>query len=77
MILEAGAFVPVDDCGPGVEPGVASQLFEKFVRGEGQSGKVGLGLYFSRITVEQWGGKIGCQPRPEGGTRFWFRLLIP
>lgn len=69
-----GVFVAVDDCGSGISPDVAPQLFEKFVRGKGQSGKAGLGLYFCRIAVHQWGGKIGCEPRPEGGTRFWFRL---
>ena len=69
-----GVFVAVDDCGRGISPDVAPQLFQKFVRGKGHSGKAGLGLYFCRITVQQWGGKIGCEPRPEGGTRFWFRL---
>ena len=69
-----GVFVAVDDCGTGIAPDVAPQLFQKFVRGKGQSGKAGLGLYFCRITVHQWGGKIGCEPRPKGGTRFWFRL---
>ena len=72
---DKGVFVAVDDCGPGVAPEIAPQLFQKFVRGKGQSGKAGLGLYFCRITVQQWGGKIGCEPRPEGGTRFWFRLI--
>ena len=44
------------------------------IAAKGQSGKAGLGLYFCRITVEQWGGTIGCHARPEGGTRFWLRL---
>ena len=69
-----GVLVTVDDCGGGVAPDIAPQLFQKFVRGKGHSGKAGLGLYFCRITVEQWKGKIGCEPRPEGGMRFWFRL---
>ena len=66
--------VNIDDHGPGIAPEVAPQLFQKFVRGRGTSGKAGLGLFFCRITVEQWGGKIGCGPREGGGTRFWFRL---
>ena len=66
--------VTVDDNGPGISPDIVPQLFQKFVRGHGASGKAGLGLFFCRITVEQWGGTIGCEPRAEGGTRFWFRL---
>ncbi|MEO7318262.1 MAG: HAMP domain-containing sensor histidine kinase [Chthoniobacteraceae bacterium] len=66
--------VNVDDHGPGIAPDVAPQLFQKFVRGRGLSGKAGLGLFFCRITVEQWGGTIGCGPREGSGTRFWFRL---
>lgn len=66
--------VAVDDHGPGIAPEVAPQLFQKFVRGRGASGKAGLGLFFCRITVEQWGGSIGCGAREGGGTRFWFRL---
>ena len=66
--------VTVDDDGPGISPEIVPQLFQKFVRGRGASGKAGLGLFFCRITVEQWGGTIGCSPRAEGGTRFWFRL---
>jgi len=67
-------FVSVDDSGGGISPRVAPHLFQKFIRGKGHSGKAGLGLYFCRITVEQWGGKIGFESRQEGGTRFWFRL---
>ncbi len=66
--------ISVEDEGPGVSPDVAPQLFQKFVRGNRKAGKAGLGLFFCRITVEQWGGEIGCEPRPNGGTAFWFRL---
>ena len=66
--------VSVDDAGPGIAAEIIPQLFQKFVRGHGASGKAGLGLFFCRITVEQWGGTIGCEPRVEGGTRFSFRL---
>ncbi len=70
----ADVLVTVDDDGPGIPPEIVPQLFQKFVRGRGSSGKAGLGLFFCRITIEQWGGTIGCEPRAEGGTRFWFRL---
>ena len=28
-----------------------------------------------RITLERWGGGIGYERRPEGGSRFWIRLV--
>ncbi len=67
--------VTVDDEGVGVSPDVAKSLFDKFSQGKSRSGRSGLGLYFCRITVERWGGKIGYSPRPQGGSRFWFSLL--
>ena len=66
--------VAIEDEGPGIAPHIAPQLFQKFVRGAGVVGKAGLGLFYCRITVEQWGGTIGCERRPGVGTRFWFRL---
>ncbi len=69
--------VAIDDEGPGIPPEVATALFQKFAQGKKGKGKIGLGLYFCRITVEQWGGEIGHSPREKGGTRFWFRLPRP
>jgi signal transduction histidine kinase len=66
--------VSVDDAGPGVPDDVQGRLFQKFSQGKSKSGSAGLGLYFCRMTVERWGGEIGYSPRPEGGSRFWFRL---
>ncbi len=68
------AIVMIDDEGPGIPPEIVPQLFQKFVRGDHAHGKAGLGLYFCRISVEQWGGEIGYEPRKGGGTRFWFKL---
>lgn len=67
----------IDDQGPGVPPAIAATLFQKFAQGKGKSGKIGLGLYFCRITVEHWGGTIGQENGPQGGSRFWFRLPRP
>ncbi|WYL98501.1 MAG: HAMP domain-containing sensor histidine kinase [Gloeotrichia echinulata CP02] len=66
--------VTVDDEGTGVELQMTETLFEKYSQGKVKSGVSGIGLYFCRITVERWGGAIGYLPRPEGGSRFWFRL---
>jgi signal transduction histidine kinase len=65
----------VDDEGPGFTEGQAPiSPFSLFGKGKEHGGKAGLGLYSCRITVEQWGGSIGCEQRPKGGARFWFRL---
>ncbi len=69
--------VAIDDQGPGIPPEIAPQLFQKFAQGKKGRGKIGLGLYFCRMTVEHWGGEIGQAPREGGGTRFWFRLPRP
>jgi len=65
----------VDDDGPGLPQDLRpEQIFGLFMKGKQGGGKAGLGLYFCRITVERWGGSIGCVSLPEKGSRFWFRL---
>lgn len=65
----------VDDEGPGLPSDLSqSQIFALFSKGKKDGGKAGLGLYFCRLTVERWGGTIGCESLPEKGSRFWFRL---
>jgi signal transduction histidine kinase len=69
--------VYIDDEGSGVPVELIGNLFQRFSQGEGRIGKAGLGLYFCRMMIERWGGKIGYAPLPTGGSRFWFRLLRP
>jgi len=72
-----GEFVKafVDDEGPGLPADLSpTQIFALLSKGKEGSGKAGLGLYFCRLTVERWGGTIGCASLPEKGSRFWFRL---
>jgi len=65
----------VDDQGPGLPPDLSpAQIFALFSKGKEGGGKAGLGLYFCRLTVERWGGAIGCESLPQRGSRFWFRL---
>lgn len=79
-LADEGRFVRafVDDQGPGLPEGTPpTELFALLSKGKDRGGKAGLGLYFCRITVERWGGTIGCESRPQGGARFWFRLPRP
>ncbi len=67
----------VDDQGPGLpRDSTSAQIFGLLSKGKESTGKAGLGLYFCRITVERWGGTIGCASLPEKGSRFWFRLPL-
>ena len=76
-VIDEGQYLRgfVNDQGPGLSDEQTPQLFTLFAKGTGErGGKVGLGLYCCKITVERWGGTIGCESRPTGGAHFWFRL---
>ncbi len=65
----------VDDEGKGLPEDLGpEQIFGLLSKGKQGGGKAGLGLYFCKITVERWGGAIGCESRLPRGSRFWFRL---
>jgi two-component system, LuxR family, sensor kinase FixL len=64
--------VTVADTGPGIDPRVASQLFEPFVTTKRQG--MGIGLSISRTIIESHGGQITMEPNPGGGSIFRFTL---
>ncbi|MCG1043051.1 DUF4118 domain-containing protein [Mycetohabitans sp. B8] len=73
--------VAVEDCGPGLPPGMEARVFDKFTRGEKESAKpgIGLGLAICRAIVDAHGGRIGAENRVDAqgrvlGARFWFML---
>jgi two-component system sensor histidine kinase KdpD len=78
--VQRGEFVRVMvyDNGPGLPRGREDALFEKFVRGEKESAKsgVGLGLAICRAIVEAHGGTIGADKSPLGGAAFVFTLPV-
>jgi signal transduction histidine kinase len=75
--LDRGRFVriEVDDTGPGVPVHLRRAIFEPYVRAadSGQPG-VGLGLATVKRLAEGHGGRVGVEPSPAGGSRFWFEL---
>jgi len=72
--LEDGAaVVHVEDNGPGIAPGIRSQLFQPFVSAGKRNG-LGLGLALSRQTVLEHGGDMWVESAPGHGARFSFRL---
>ena len=76
------AVLVVEDEGVGVPPAEADKVFERFYRPGSEmtrrSRGVGLGLYLVRSNVEMMGGRVVCQPRPDGrrGTRFTVTLPL-
>jgi two-component system sensor histidine kinase KdpD len=68
--------IVVTDDGPGLPPGREHQLFEKFSRGQSESGipGVGLGLAIVRAVVEAHGGTVRAENCPLGGARFVIEL---
>jgi two-component system, OmpR family, sensor kinase len=62
--------VRVTDDGPGIDPEMRDQIFERFVRGAGdRGGSFGLGLSIVRAVAEQHGGSVVLAPTG-GGARF-------
>ena len=72
----AGSALEVTDAGPGVPPGDAEQIFERFRRGPeaGEDGGFGLGLAIGRELAEQMGGELTLEPSDRGAR---FRATFP
>jgi len=64
----------VEDSGSGVPEERLGTVFDRFSRAGRGGGKGGLGLYFSRLMIERWGGRIGVENVVGSGARFWFEL---
>jgi signal transduction histidine kinase len=64
--------VQIRDNGPGIEPRVRRRLFEPFVSSK-ETG-LGLGLSICKRLIEDHGGVIHGDNRPEGGAEFAFTL---
>jgi two-component system sensor histidine kinase KdpD len=69
--------VEVADHGPGLPPGDAERIFEKFYRSGTAPGRgAGLGLAIAKGIVEAHGGRIWAHTLPEGGAAFFFALPV-
>lgn len=64
--------VSVADTGHGLDPAMASRLFEAFASGKAHG--MGLGLSICRTIIEAHGGRIAAEPGADCGTVFHFTL---
>lgn len=67
--------ITVEDSGVGFAPDELPHLFRRFFRGK-NSGKdsIGIGLSLCRSIIEEQGGILRAENRPEGGARFVIRF---
>jgi two-component system, OmpR family, sensor kinase len=70
--------IQVSDDGPGVDPGVAARVFDRFYRGDpARSGPgTGLGLAIVRAIAEALGGSATMTSRLGGGTSVFVRIPL-
>jgi signal transduction histidine kinase len=69
----------VADAGPGLEPGEAERVFDRFFRGSSRAERPsgsGLGLTIVRVLARRWGGEATIANRPGGGARAEVRLPL-
>jgi signal transduction histidine kinase len=78
LALRGGAAeVAVSDRGPGIAGDVLDRIFDKFVRGRGDTvSGTGLGLYISRQIVSAHHGRIWAESEPGEGARFRFTIPV-
>ena len=66
-------FVDIDDNGPGIDPMLAQNMFEPFMRAERSrsraTGGSGLGLTISRAIARAHNGDVRLENRTTGGLR--------
>ncbi len=78
--IDSHAEIQFIDNGPGIPPGMESELFEPFVRANNDSRKSvpgsGLGLYIAREYVRRSGGRIGIRNAPAGGCLVTIRFRV-
>lgn len=74
------ALLEVEDSGPGIPPGDAERVFERFYRADPsrsrEHGGGGLGLSIVAAVAEAHGGRARVEPGSGGGARFQVRLPL-
>jgi signal transduction histidine kinase len=69
QMMDGRPVIVVTDDGPGIDPSIASGLFERFKRGDTRGEGSGLGLSLVSALMEAHGGRAYLSAAPGGGTR--------
>ncbi len=81
-LRDSSVWFGVSDEGPGVPMEAIPHLFDAFYRAPdvvsltGPNVGLGLGLFLCKRIVDQHGGQIGMENKPDGGSLFWFTLPL-
>jgi len=71
------AILEVEDAGPGIPPDARERIFDRFVRGDGETGGgSGLGLAIVRAVAARHAGSVEVGEGARGGARFTVRLPV-
>jgi len=73
-VVAGGMHIRIADRGPGIDAGIAEQVFAPFFTTK--PGGLGLGLNICRTIVESHRGRLGFTQRADGGTIFTLELEI-
>lgn len=71
---EGRVYFSVEDSGPGIDPEIELNLFQRYRAGNKRQCGSGLGLYICKTIVEAHQGQITFRKGPKGGTVFEFYL---
>jgi signal transduction histidine kinase len=72
--LDHGARLELLDSGPGIRPEALPRVFDAFYTTKPPAEGTGLGLWIAYNIVEQHGGRLWAETRPEGGAAFIVEL---
>lgn len=68
---ESNLHIEVEDSGIGIKEQDRRRVFRKYFTAHTNSGGIGLGLYITKIMVEELGGTIGLKSKPMKGSVFF------
>ena len=66
--------VVVEDTGSGIPEETLNHIFERFITGEGNTDRAGLGLSICHDLIQQLGGSINIKSTVGKGTNVWFSI---
>ena len=66
--------VVVEDTGSGIPKDMLSHIFERFITGDGNTDRAGLGLSICHDLIQQLGGSININSTVGKGTDVWFSI---